>query len=335
MLVRITFVVIALVAYGYAGDSIADLPKKALERSQLTLPGSQPFHLKATVYESTDRNNDSHNATIEEYWVAPDKWTRTITAKDFSQTLTVNGNKSGETDTGDYYPAWLRNLVDAIFTPGTPLEGVDMTASSDNPMIQNPRSSVTVPTCRRFSYRAGVPPVNNVFSWFCFQDGLLESIGTPGYSAKYRDYKKFGEKKVARRVGEYLQPGEELEAKIDELEEMDPKEESRFAITVPGTPIKTVVVNEGMLRSMLLESSQVEWPTIKNGKPAGVLSLCVFLDRAGRVREVFDLNSDNPFMTDAAKSAIMSWKFKPAAMNGNPVQIKSILTFSYETKIVK
>src|SRR3954467_8548799 len=105
MLLRNIIAVLALSVVSFAGDSIADLPKKAVERSQLTLPGSTPFHLKATVFESTDRHDESHNATIEEYGAAPDKWTRTLTAKDFSQTITVNGDKTSESITGDYYPA--------------------------------------------------------------------------------------------------------------------------------------------------------------------------------------------------------------------------------------
>lgn len=335
MLLRNVIAVLALSAVCLAGDSIADLPKKAVERSQLTLPGSTPFHLKATVFESTDRHNESHNATIEEYWAAPDKWTRTVTAKDFSQTLTVNGDKTSDSITGDYYPAWLRNLADAIFDPGTPLQGVDMTGSSDNPILKNPRVPADLPTCRRFALRAGVPPANNVFSTYCFQDGLLESIGVPGYNASYREYKKFGEKKVARRINEYLQPGEELEAKIDLLEEFVPKDDSQFSIETSSPVLQTVDVNEAMLRSMIAESSAIQWPPIKDGKPVGVLSICVFLDRNGRVREISDLNSDNPFMTDAAKKAVMDWKFKPAVMKGNPVQIKSILTFAYQTRIGK
>ena len=334
MISRTIIAFLLLPSLCFAGDSVADLPKKAIERSQLTLPGSPPFHLKATIYESTDRDNDSHNATIEEYWLAPDKWTRTVTAKEFSQTITVNGEKTAETISGDYYPAWLRNLVQAMFEPGERLKALDLTASSDDPILRNPR----VPTaqfCRRFSFRAGVPPSNNIFSSFCFNNGLLESVMTPGYSADYSDFKKFGEKKVARRISEYLKPGEKLEARIDDLEELDSKDESRFDATTVTAPLQTIDVPEATVRSMVVSSSEIKWPTIKDGKPVGVLSLRVYLDRTGKVREVSALNSDNPFMSDAARESVLTWQFKPATSKGTPVQISSILTFSYQTKIVK
>ena len=133
-------------------SSIADLPKHAIEQSQITLRGCRPFHLKARVVEATNLDNDSYKAEIEEYWVAPDKWRRTVKASEFSQTLIVNGDKASEQLNGNYYPNWLRTLTDAIFDPGAALQGVDMPRSSDNPMIGGTKF------CRRFTFRAGIPP---------------------------------------------------------------------------------------------------------------------------------------------------------------------------------
>jgi hypothetical protein len=100
-----------------AGDSIADLPKKALERSQITAAGSHPFVLKAKILEITNPSNLDYHAEIEEYWLAPDKWRRTVKTSSFSETLVVSGDKTSEQITGDYYPNWLRTLIAAMFEP--------------------------------------------------------------------------------------------------------------------------------------------------------------------------------------------------------------------------
>jgi hypothetical protein len=86
---------------GAAAEDLAGLPKQAIERSQITLPGSHPFILKAKVSEATNPANTNYNAEIEKYWVAPDKWRRTVKTSAFSQTLIVNGEKSSELLTGD------------------------------------------------------------------------------------------------------------------------------------------------------------------------------------------------------------------------------------------
>jgi hypothetical protein len=314
----------ALLCFGSEG--IADLPQRAIEKSQITLPGSQPFHLKAEIVEATNRENDAYKATIEEYWLSPEKWRRTVKTKDFSQTLIVNGGKIQEEITGDYYPNWLRTLATAIFDPKTKLEGLDLTKSNDNPVYGGTE------LCRRFEFRAGIPPVSNrVFSTFCFQGDKLASIGRPGFHAEYNDYKRFGNKEVARRVREYIEPGEELEAKITELTELTNPDESLFNIAQSNEPLQIVYINEETVRKLAIDPLEVQWPSAKGGKPEGVLSVFVCLDREGHVREIYGLNSDNPHMTDAARSQLVKMRFRPAESHGARAQIEGILTFAYKT----
>jgi len=321
--------------------SLADLPKQAIERSQITLPGSQPFHLKAKVYESTDRDNDSHNAEIEEYWVSPDKWRREVKSAGFSEMVVVNGGKTQEKSDGDYYPNWLRSIVDGIFDPGAPLDGVDLAKSGDTPIAtRTPDGALTIgdvgaEVCRRFMFLASNPPVTNkVFSSYCFRQGLLESVGLPGYEIDYSDYRKFGGKQVARKVGEYIESGTELAAEITELTDLTSPDESLFTLNQTSAPLRTVVIVEQTLRSLIVSAPAIVWPTLTSGRNPGTLSIYVCIDRQGHVRETYGLNSDNPIMTAAAREQVMKWQFKPASAQGVPVQVESILTFGYETKIV-
>ena len=308
--------------------SLHDLPARAIERSEITLLSSPPFHLRATVFEATNRNNDNYKADIEENWAAPDKWRRTVKTAKFSETLTTNGEKVSAQIDGDYYPHWLRTLVDAIFDPGAPLRGVDLTKSSDNPVLGMPV------TCRRFGYRVGISPATNtIFASYCFQDGLLQSILKPGYLADYSKYKKFGKQQVARRVQEWIEPGTTLEADIVDLDRVVTPDDSLFHVDQRSGPLRTIAVSEPTLRALALSAPEVQWPTIKDGKPIGTLSIYVCVDQQGSVREIYALNSDNPYMTDAASKQVMSWKFKPASNSGEAVQIEGILTFAYQTEI--
>jgi hypothetical protein len=314
----------------FAADKIpiSDLPIHAIEESQITLPGSRPFHLKAKVVEATSQENDGYKAEIEEYWAAPDKWRRTVKASDFSQTIVVNGEKANEQLDGNYYPHWLRTIVNAIFELGAPLRGLDISKSSDNPMIGGTEF------CRRFAIRAGIPPIgNNVFSTYCFEGDLLKSIGAPGYEAEYKDYKKFDGKQVARNIREYIEPGTELEATIYDLSVLGSPDESLFAVQQPSNRLQTVIVSEQTVQGLSLDTPALQWPLIQDGKSSGVLSIYVCIDREGQVREIYGLNSDHPIMTDAAREQVMKWRFKPASNGGVSVQVETVLTFSYETRI--
>jgi len=320
---------VAFASFATAGDSLADLPKKAIERSQITAPGSRPFVLKAKVLEITNPSNMDYHAEIEEYWVAPDKWRRAVRTSKFSETLIVNGDKTTEQLTGDYYPNWLRTMVAAIFEPGAPLQGVDMTRSSDNPVWGGTK------VCRRFTYMAGVAPVSNkVFSSFCFDGGLLESVSMPGYDAYYKDYKSFSGKRVAHTITEYIESGTDLQATIEELSELKSPDEAQFAVQETSLPLQTIKANEETLRSLAVNALDIVWPPVRSGSVTGTLSLYVCLDRQGHVREIYQLNSSNGGMSDAARDQVMKWQFKTAVNQGVPVQVESILTFAFNTAIV-
>src|SRR5450432_3835104 len=84
-----------------ASVPVRDLAQHAVEQSQLTLLQRQAFHLKAEIAKQKSPDS-AYRARVEEYWIAPDKWHRTIESADFSQTLVVNGASISEKDTGDY-----------------------------------------------------------------------------------------------------------------------------------------------------------------------------------------------------------------------------------------
>ena len=322
--------------------TLADLSRTAIEKSQITLPDSAPFHLQAKVFEGTNPDNDAYNAEIEEYWAAPDKWRRTVKAGSFSQTLVVNGRQVHEELQGDYYPNWLRTIVVGIFEPGAFFAGLDLSKSSDNPQ---PDTHVVMPngelyvqhmpvTCRRFAFRAGMPPLeNNVFSTFCFRGPWLESVGMPGYHVSYKGYRLFRGKVVGRTLREYIDPGEEVEARIELLEPLETANEELFSVKESTPQLQTITVSEKTLWDLAADAPPVVWPSIHGGKAAGMLSIYVCIDRSGTVRETYGLNSDHPEMTDAAREQVSKWRFKIATSNGVPVQAEGILTFSYKAKL--
>jgi len=78
-----------------------------------------------------------------------------------------------------------------------------------------------------------------------------------------------------------------------------------------------------------VNSPDIVWPTVRSGAAKGTLSLYVCLDRQGHIREVYELNSSNPGLSDVARDQAMKWQFKTAVSHGVPVQVESILTFAF------
>jgi hypothetical protein len=313
---------------------LADVAQHAVEQSKLTSPGSSPFHLRAKIVETTNPSS-GYKAEIEEYWVSPEKWRRTITSRGFSQTLVVNADRISEQDTGDYFPWWLNDLVTAIFDPLPMLDEIRKV----NTLLQKPSGAERSTTCARLQTKVGTPPAeNSAFPVFCFEGshGLLDSVFTPGYDAEFKDYWDFKGKRIARRLVIDPEPGTTIEAKLTEVSELKSPQEPMFAINQPtpsGERIKSVRVSEATARALSLLTPDIIWPTVRSGKTSGVLSMYVSVDRAGYVREAWPLNSDNAGLEDPARAQVMKWRFKPATVEGSRVQVETVLTFAFGTQI--
>jgi len=253
--------------------SFSEAASRAVAESKLTTTGSTPFHLKAKIAEKDSPDSD-FKADVEVFWVSPAKWRRTIESPDFSQTLIVNGDKVSERDTGDYYPFWLHELVTAMVDPLPMVESFKQTKAQ----INKPSGSGQSASCARFQSKVGIPPVqNSAFYVFCFEGdhGLLDSVVTPQYSVIFKDYKRFKDKRVARLLVSYPEPGTTIEAAVTEVSELTNVDESQFAIAQP-TPkekqLQSVMISETELRGMALGHPEIAWPSVRSGNTTGVLA---------------------------------------------------------------
>jgi hypothetical protein len=319
-----------------AGDkvvSIAQAVDNAVQQSRLTLAGGAPFHLKAHITNS-GAPKPEYTADVEEYWVAPEKWRRTVQSAGFSQTLIVNGGAVSEKLTGDYYPFWLHDLVTALFDP---LPMADQLKAMRG-QLEIPEDSTKSNSCLNMQAKVGTAPAQNTLGMgFCFggRGGLLQAAVTPGYKAQFDNYLPFKKKMVARTIKAEFAPELILNAKVIQLAELYNPDEKLFAIDAP-TPatdeMKTIQVTEDSARALALNTPAIVWPTVREGKTDGVMSVYVSVDRTGHVREVWPLASNNPELNQAAREQLLRWQYKPYN-NGGLSQMEAVLTFAFAARI--
>jgi len=305
---------------------LAELADRAVQQSKLILPGSKPFHLKAEIAETTDPDSDFH-AKIEEYWVSATKWNRTIESRNFSQTLVVNGDAVSEKDTGDYFPFWLNELVTAMFDPLPMLDAL----KKANSQLPKPQGSANSTTCADFQAR--------VDRWvICFEGehGLLSSVFTKGYAVELKEYKNFGDKRVARRIVTNPEPGTTIEAHITELTELTQPDDQMFTvqeITPPAERIVSMRIDENTFRKLSLGSTEIDWPPTGGGPATGGCAVYASADRNGQVREVWPEGCDSTGLEDPLREAVKKWRLKPAISNEVPVQVEALLGFTFHTNV--
>jgi hypothetical protein len=331
MRIFITILAFALASRTPAQDgdhSWLEMAALAVQQSKLTLAGSSPFHLKAEIVETTNPTSE-YQAKVEEFWISPEKWQRTIESPGFSQTMVVNGDKLFEKDTGDYFPWWLDNAVTAIVDP---LPALVMPSHVD------PRAGQFVPS-QVASLCTGVRIAGDPWS-VCFDPRhvLLTNVFSKntGYGADFKNFRAFGKQQVPRQIVFHPEPGTTIEANITQLVEVKQVDEQMFAVeqsTPPQDRIARVRVDQDTLRKISITSTEIAWPVVDNGPITGGCAVYVSVDRGGHMREVWPGGCDNGGLEDPLRDMIKKWQLKPATTNGVPVQIESRLTFDFKTSL--
>lgn len=316
-------------------DQPSNSVDRAIRLSSLTGKGAQPFHLKLTVSEPANPSSP-YTATIEESWISASDWQRSIESPGFREHITVTAGKREEQNVGDYYPLWLRSFVTASLDP---LE--------DAPFWQQVGARVSQITstnghasssCARAQFKIGAENLtNDAFAVICFDaDGTLSSVVRPGYSMEFHDPQAFGKKRIASRYVDHPEPGTELVGHVELLEKLNTMGSlpPLPTFTQPASgPIRSISIRQEVLENLAITPTSLSWPKVSSGNTAGKLSMYVSVDRSGRIREAYPLNSDNAGLQDAAREQLLKWKLKAAVVDGQRVQTEAAVTFGFSTTL--
>jgi hypothetical protein len=186
-----------LSSHAHADDMVSKV-RKAAERSTLNQEGTKPFHLKATVAPSFERDKDSgRHAEVEMWWASPKKWKRELRSSEFHQVEIINGDLDWQHNEGDFLPEWLREISVELVNPIPDLDGVltlVKQAESDQMFHQINISWVA---------RSGTAERPNIQRGSIGLDEKGETIlfgGGSGWDGEFKEYESFHNRKVARVV---------------------------------------------------------------------------------------------------------------------------------------
>lgn len=303
--------------------------KAAVERSTLDQPGTSPFHLKAVVAPTRERDRDSGRyGEIEIWWASPTRFRREVRSPEFHQVEIVDGQRHWQKSDGPYFPEWLRETAAALIQPIPALDEVLREVRDAD--VKRLMGS-TYYQWSMMSTDGNVQKGLGASVALTDSTGLLFYCGGLGWGAIYHDYQKFHDRVVARTVGV---GSPEVTAKITVLEDLDNSATDLFDTQASGSdaqPLETVTVEELVLRKNLLTVSAPVWPPAQDGPLDGAFTAKVVVDREGRVRDIGTVVGDNAALADTAKSIMGKMRFKPYLVDGNPVQVVSRMTMPFKT----
>jgi hypothetical protein len=315
---------LALCETAARADEFPQALTKASSKMSLTTPGSQPFHLKIHAAEKISKNPE-YAAEIEVWWSAVDKWRRVVKSPAFSQTAVRNELHYYETNSADYLPWWLHELIQESIdpVPVQELENEDVDFSGNG--------------CAKwqseYSKDGQKAAISNTL---CFNsDGTVKDLFVRNVGVSFGDYQQFGDKSIARSITAWPRGGAEVEGKVKELKGLNSSD------TVFDTPsdsgfdarLRFVSVPETAVEVDKDRTAPLKWPVIHNFPASGIMAVNLKIDRDGNVQEVGSVITNNVVLQDSAREQIRNWKFKPYRQDGNAVQVNTYLAVPYEAKV--
>lgn len=312
----------------HAEDNISRI-RKAVMQNTLAQPGTPPFHLKAVVAPSFERDKDSNRTgTIEIWWSSPTQWKREMIAPGFHLTEILNESRHWQHTEGSYFPEWLREITLALIQPVPVL---------DEALIRNAETRSILGTTHfswmEFSENGSTKKAMGAGLALDNREFLSYGSGF-GWGFQNKNYASFHNRLIAREVANGGL-GPEVTAKIVALEDLSSVSSSSglFDTTRPDSdsnPLRTTPIDESILRKNLQTTATPTWPSLKDGPLEGALTTEIIVDRDGNVRDIGTLVSDNPGLDESARAYILSLRFQPHLIDGEPVQVLSQITLPFK-----
>jgi hypothetical protein len=314
---------------GVKAEDITTRIKKAVQRSTLDQQGTKPFHLVAELAPSFDRDKGSgRSGEVEIWWVAPTQWRREVRSPEFHQIEIVNNGTVWQKNDGEFFPEWLRETAVALVKPVPDLDRLLPSAKAGE--VKDAFGSTHISWVEMGSDGAVSKGIGAGID--LGPDGMLFATGL-GYDAGLAGFSDFHGRSVARKVTSGG-GGVEVTARVTVLEDLKNPPPQFFE---PGSnasdpPIETRVVDELAVRKNLIPQEAAAWPELAQGPLQGVLMATVVIDRGGRVRDVGNILSDNPGLSEAARERIANMRFKAYMVDGLPVQVVTTITLPFSTE---
>jgi hypothetical protein len=316
----------------------AEAVDRALQLCSLSA-GDQPFHLVLAISPpansrdlSSSQNQADFSAQVDVYWLNPITYRTEIHSAQFSQIRIINGRVVEEHNTGDFYPRWIQNFVDAILEP-IPEAG----------QLRKVSGGVPVGVKEHACIAGGEAQV-------CFQDAepRIATGSGPTRSVWFDNFSPFGKQQIPRTIVDKLPTGLLLHGNIvllTPLSQWDYNLLKATEFTLDEKLIQTQLVSQTTAESWmqvppadfrgklspdlaLRGPSRVtaNAPSLSRSALDSPATVYIRTDRTGKVREAYAEGAGGNGAQYSAVARALALRFKPLMVDGVPRQMEAELS---------
>ena len=100
-------------------------------------------------------------------------------------------------------------------------------------------------------------------------------------------------------------------------------------LAIPASP-KRIRVSQGVTKGLLIQKIEPKYPPLAQGaRIAGQVLLRAIISKDGDIKEL-ELLSGHPMLAPAAIEAVRQWHYRPYLLNGEPIEIETTVTVTFQ-----
>lgn len=323
------------------GAEAAKNPKALLAAAaakyDFTSPALKPWHFRASYQIFDKKGNAAGAGTFEYWWESPQvdrsTWTRGgITETEWTTPQGKRFQSSGgalhQLETG-LPNELLAPLVEAQNQEGdTSLERTTVSFGK----VKAPCLEVT--KFRRQSAMPGEPTYKENLGTYCFDPRipvLIAKWQPTGIVESFGNFVQVQERDLARSLQESVEGRKLLAVTIDTVGGLDP---AHPALTPPPdakTPeLAPVNLDQKITQGYRIKGSPPGYPAVaKMGHITGTVLLEATIGKDGKIHDLEVISTPDPLLEESAKDAVSSWEYKPYLLNGEPVEVRTMINVTY------
>jgi protein TonB len=95
-------------------------------------------------------------------------------------------------------------------------------------------------------------------------------------------------------------------------------------------PVKRIRISQGVTQGMVVRKVEPAYPKLAlSARVTGVVQLKAIISRDGQIKEL-QVVSGHPILVPAALDAVKQWRYRPYLLNGEPVEVETNITVTFQ-----
>ena len=307
-------------------DGDQSLFQQILGANSLIGKGKIPFHLKMTFQVYGLNAKPSEQGTIEQWWSESDGSRLDITAPSFGVVHSEQwaGLPNDQARRSLY-------LVGALLTSvRAPVSSMSKVLA--NATMQDKKISGVPLHCMESPEESNKPVLD---ARVCTDDTrTIRYIAEPSVETIRNGDAAFHGTRVAMTHVLFLAGQKTITGHIETLQGFDPAhtavELERPAAQSRSSDSSETRVPGEVQAGRKLDGMSPSYPVqARKQHIAGTVLLAAEISREGKIDHLFPLASADPSLTVASMDAVKTWSYQPYLLNGNPVQVDTVITVNF------